>query len=71
MQVFRFRRTKVEADVIATGHLDTGIWHRIANQAGCGNSLDGERYVNMYTYNRAHLLDSVDILIGSNMVGFW
>ena len=26
--------------------------------------------VNMYTYNRAHLLDSVDIYIGPNMVDF-
>ena len=42
------------------------------NLAGCGYLLNEERYVNMYTHNRAHLLDStaVDISTGPNMVRF-
>ena len=70
MQVFRFWRTRMEADDYGDGKSDTGICHRIGNQAGYGNLLDIERYVNMCTCNRAHLLDSVDILIRPNMVVF-
>ena len=52
MQMFRFQQTKVEANGYGNEKSDTGIiCHRIGNQAGYGNLLDGEKYVKMYTSN--------------------
>ena len=48
MQVFRFRRTKVEAYEYGNGKSDTGIFQRIENRARRGNfNLKTKRYANI------------------------
>ena len=76
-QVFRFRLPEAEADDYGNGKIDNGIHQRFGGI--CQLKVDGKEkgqqyticvfwHVKMQSVSEAVQIDSVDILIGSNMV---